>query len=405
VEVVERTRDAVVNITATQTVERTIRFSPFDYFFDIPGRKGNLKRTSLGSGFIIHPDGYVVTNAHVVAQAADQKVIIADGMEFEAPRVAVDERHDLAILHIETDRKFPALTLGRSHDLMIGETVIAIGNPLSYGHTVTSGIISAVNRELPVTNEVTYHDLIQTDAPINPGNSGGPLLNITGELIGINTAIRGDAQNIGFAIPVDSLRKLIPEMLSVESQRRLRIGLRLSWRDDTTVIEASGPAADAGIQPGDVLLSIDGTPIRQDVDFHIHLLQVDGGHPLRLELQRQDQRYAATLRPQRIPIPNGEQLLKAKFGITARLLTAMEARRLGIKGGLLITHVEAGSPADRAGIVPGHLLVQIGQHFPTDLDQVGLLLENVRRGEEVFVRVYEAQRQGLTVLVGHLVAR
>src|SRR4029077_5962719 len=133
----------------------------------------------------------VVTNAHVIQQAAEQKVIFADKSEFEAEKVAIDEKHDLAILRIKSTKTFPALTPGRSNDLMIGETVIAIGNPLGYGHTVTSGIVSAIDRELPLSEGVSYEHLIQTDASINRGNSGGPLLNIKGELIGINTAIRG----------------------------------------------------------------------------------------------------------------------------------------------------------------------------------------------------------------------
>jgi serine protease Do len=408
VEVFERSRDCVVNISATRIIERTMRLSPFEEFFDLPGfpnRTRKFKSTSIGSGFIIHRDGYVVTNAHVVGQAADQKVIFADGTEYEAKRVAVDEQHDLAILKIQSDRTFAAAPLGRSHDVMIGETVIAIGNPLGYQHTVTTGIVSALNRELATRKDVEYKDLIQTDTSINRGNSGGPLLNVLGEVIGINTAIRADAQNIGFAIPIDSLRKMLPEMLSIEQNRRLKTGLRLDWRDSPLVVESRGPAAAAGIEPGDVLLRIDGETVHQNIDYFIHMLQFDGPTTVTLELLRGEERRTARLELQRIPIPDGGRLLRDKFGLSVEVLTEEEAEQLNLKGGLLITGVERGSPADRAGIHRGQVLVQIKRHFPTDLEEVGLLLEHVRRGEEVYVRIYEFRRRMINELAGNLVAR
>ena len=155
------------------------------------------------------------------------KVIFADGRELEAEIVAVDTEHDLTVLSVKTHEPIQAIKLGRSDDLMIGETVIAVGNPLGFQNTVTVGVVSALDRTLRFSDRVSYQGLIQTDASINPGNSGGPLLNINGELIGINTAIRGDAQNIGFAIPVDQLRALLPEILDIERLKRARIGMRL----------------------------------------------------------------------------------------------------------------------------------------------------------------------------------
>ncbi len=414
VEVFEKTRDAVVNIQATQVVERRMRMSPFDdlfdELFDMPRRGGGGVRrfttSSLGSGFVIHPDGYVVTNAHVVAHAAAMKIIFADHQEYEAELVALDERHDLAVLKVLADRKLPTLPMGRSDDLMIGETVIAIGNPLGYEHTVTRGIVSAVNRSLRVRGDVVYENLIQTDASINRGNSGGPLLNVLGELIGINSAIRGDAQNIGFAIPVDTLRRLLPEMLvNKQTERRLDVGLRLSWKSRLYVVESLGPAADAGIEAGDVIVSVDGLPITQDFEFYIYLLDVDENDTLEIELLRDGKRMKAEVHPRRIPIPDGRELLAEKFGLEVRLLTAEEAKELSVRGGVLITGIEADSPADRAGFRVGQIIVQIGRHFPTTFDQVGLLLENVRRGEKVVVRVYEIRRFVIELFEGELVAR
>lgn len=405
VDVVERTRDAVVNIQATQTVERVIPFSPFDELFGFNnGRTEKYTTMALGSGFVIHPEGYVVTNAHVVSRAG-VKVIFADKTEHEADRVAVDERHDLAVLKIKSGGPFPAITLGRSDDLMIGETVIAIGNPLSYEHTVTTGIVSALNRELEVSQDVSYKGLIQTDASINRGNSGGPLLNILGELIGINTAIRGDAQNIGFAIPVDTLRKLLPEMLSIERSRRLEVGLRLAWRGRVYVAEARGPAADAGIEAGDELLSLNGAPIRQDLDYYIGLLRIRPDDRLALELSRGGRRVTATVQPRAIPAPDGGKLLRQKFGLTVRLLTAQEQREYRLTGGLVITDIERGSPADLAGFVRGLIIVQIGRFFPSDLDDVGQLLESVGRNDKTLFRVWEVHAGFIRVLEGYLVAR
>jgi len=389
VEVFERTRDAVVNIAATLEVENYASIFPeslFGEFFGGPLLRPRRERyTSLGSGFVIHPDGYVVTNAHVVMRAVGQKVIFADESEYEADRIAVDEQHDLAILKIKADKSCPAITLGRSDDLMIGESVIAIGNPLGYQHTVTSGIISATDRTLTFDqDEVVYEGLIQTDASINRGNSGGPLLNVLGELIGINTAIRGDAQNIGFAIPVDA-----------------------GWRDRVYVVKARGPAGRAGVEPGDELVSADGKPIHQDVDFYIHLLRIRPGDQLLLELKRNGRRVRAAVQPEPIPIPDGGKLLREKFGLSVILLTREQVAEIHprLAGGLLITGVERGSPADRAGFKRGHLIVQIGKYFPQDLEEIGLLLEHLERGEKVLLRVLEVRRANIWVLQGHLVAR
>ncbi len=408
VEVFEQTRDAVVNIAATQVVEMDSRFGWLEQFFNMPApgrRPQRYERTNLGSGFILHPDGYIITNGHVAARAARLKIVFADGVEHEAEPVAIDETHDLAVLRVADLGNRPAIKLGRSDDLMIGESVIAIGNPLGYQHTVTAGIISATDRTIKLSEDVSYEGLIQTDTSINPGNSGGPLLNILGEVIGINTAIRGDAQNIGFAIPVDFLRKLLPEMLSIEHRKRLEIGLRLSWRGQPTIVEASGPAAAAGVEAGDLLLGLNGKPVVSDVDFYIRLQAIGGDDRLRLELERGGQRVTATIAPKSIPIPDGAELLRQKFGLTVRLLTQEQARQLDVDGRLLITAVERGSPAARAGFAPGLIIFQIGKHFPTDLDDVGLLLEKVKRGDKVTFNVYEVQRMFIRALTGSLVAR
>lgn len=408
VEVFQKTREAVVNITATQTVELDSRFGWLDQYFDLPGvnrQPQRYQRTNLGSGFILHSDGYVVTNGHVAARAAGLEVIFVNGEKHQAEPVAIDEEHDLAVLSISDSAKHPAIQLGRSDDLMVGETVIAIGNPLSYQHTVTAGIISALDRSITVGENVVYDNLIQTDTSINPGNSGGPLLNVLGELIGINTAIRGDAQNIGFAIPVDTLRKLLPEMLSPEHRKRLKVGLRLGWSGRPTVVEATGPAAEAGIEAGDELLRVNDRPVINDFDYYIYLLGMSSTDGLSLDLHRQGRPISVRVTPRPIPVPDGAELLRQKFGLSVRLLSEAQARDMDMNGRLLITAIERGSPAERAGFLPGLIIYKMGKYFPSDLGELGVLLEKVNKGEKVNFVLYEVQKLFIRAWTGTLVAR
>ena len=262
VEVFEQCRDSVVNVSTS----RVVRVQSQDTFDEVFGRRPRVRTQrveSVGSGAVIHELGYIVTNAHVVAQTSDVQVTLADGRTVPAIVVAVDNEHDLAVLRASVDAPLKAIRLGRSDDLLVGETVIAVGNPFGLQHTVTSGIISALNRELDFGERAQYTGLIQTDAAINRGNSGGPLLNVNGELIGINTAVRGDAQNVGFAIPVDRLWDLLPKMLDIERRARVRFGLRVTGPEaEVASIAANSPAARAGLRPGDRLVGLAGRPVR-----------------------------------------------------------------------------------------------------------------------------------------------
>jgi len=406
VRVFEQTRDAVVNIACIQVVQPewgiNDRFNPF---FDRRVRPDRLPRhreiIGVGSGFVIHADGYVITNAHVVMKTADQRVIFADGSEYEARPVSVDGDSDLAVLKIEANRPLPALKLGRSDDLMIGETVVAIGNPLGYRHTLTTGVVSALDRSLRFANNVEIRGLIQTDASINPGNSGGPLFNVLGELIGVNTAIRGDAENIGFAIPVDQLRRALPDMLSLERLKRVRAGLRVAGAPQVEVVqvEASGPAAQAGVRHGDRLVSLDGQPVLQDVDVLFHLLAKDAGDPVSLALERSGQRIETRFALREIPVPDGAQLVRNSFGMEIAPLTGELARALELDRGFVVEKVVEGGQADRAGIQPGMVILTIAGVYPRDLNHVGLLLENVRPGETVLFHVWQVTSRGRGLLI------
>jgi len=396
VEVFEGTRDAVVNISATRILEER---SPFGDLFDeifprhlVPRRRYRIQ--SAGSGFVIHKAGYIITNAHVVARTQDPKVIFADKREYDARLIAADQEHDLAVLKIEADKPLPHLKLGRSDDLMVGETVIAIGNPFGYENTVTAGIVSALERQLVFSGDqgdVTYRGLIQTDAAINPGNSGGPLLNVLGELVGINSAIRGDAENMGFAIPVNQLRTLLPNILSPEQLHRVQVGLRVRGQKRPVVVEvlADSPAAEAHLRPGDYLLGVDGTPLVDALDFYFEMLDKRAGQSVTIELTRDDEKQIARLELRPVPKPDGAALARKRIGITLEELGPSEAARLGLgtEGALVISEVERGSPADRADIYRGDVLWQLGSYHVSNLDEVGQILKDTRKGDVVYLRI------------------
>ncbi len=385
--VFEAARDAVVNISSTEVVEVRDRFDRF--FGRRRAQPRRLERTSVGSGFVIHPEGYIVTNAHVVARSTDRRVIFADGSEYDAIVVASDRENDVAILKIEPPRPLPTLAFGRSDDLMIGETVIAIGNPLGYQHTVTAGVVSAVNRDLVFERDLMMSGLIQTDASINPGNSGGPLLNVLGELIGVNTAIRGDAQNIGFAIPVDKLRRLLPELLDVERRYRIESGLHLVAAVEPRIdsVKPGSAAERAGIEPGDILLKVNGEAVDEAVDFHIALIGRRPGDELRLELVRGGRRYRTSLLLDDRPRPDAPSIVRQRLGVVVRPLPADLAKNLGLPrgGGFVVVDIDPDGPAQRIGMRARDVLVAVGRYYPMTLDELGELVEYLDPDQEVLV--------------------
>ncbi len=413
VDVFEQCRDSVVNIASTEVDEVVVRGgSPFDRFFDdffdLPRREPRTRRftrRSVGSGFVLHAEGYIVTNAHVVSRTAEElKVIFADGREYDARIVATDRAADLAVLKIEADEPLPPLPLGRSDDLLVGETVVAIGNPLGFQHTVTAGVVSATGRSIEVGRDLAFDDLIQTDASINPGNSGGPLLNVLGELIGVNTAIRGDAQNIGFAISVDRLRESLPELLDVERRYRVMTGLELDPLGPPLVagVAEDGPADRAGLRPGDRLLAVDGRPVAQAIDFDIALMGRAAGDSVRLRLVRGDEERQLRLELDPRPLPDGAALARTRLGMTVEELPEDVARRLGLRraGGLVVAAVAPDGPARRTGVERLDVLLALGETYVSSLADLGLRLERVEAGEELPIRVLRVDRRRRVVLNG-----
>ena len=249
----------------------------------------------MGTGVLIDSRGYIITNYHVVDGVREIFVTLADGQRYVAKLVARDMETDLAIIKITAPNPLPVAPIGTSSDLMAGETVIAVGNAYGYEHTVTRGIVSALHRAVQVSDAQFYDDLIQTDASINPGNSGGPLLNIDGDVIGINVAVRAGAQGIGFAIPVDKVVSVAAGLLATCNANKTWIGMESSTKTSPRQgmaigsVEPKSPADEAGLHAGDVLTAIDDLDIERPLDFQRAMLDRKPGDTLRLTVKRSGQ--------------------------------------------------------------------------------------------------------------------
>lgn len=390
VRAIEQCRDAVVNISTTRVVQvRGLSMGGrLDDWFWGPPPVANRRVQSVGSGVIVHEDGYIVTNHHVVSQALNVSAIFANGHTLPAEVVATDQEHDLAVLKVDARQPLAYLKMGRSNDIMIGETVIAIGNPRGLNHSVSAGIVSALDRNVEFSRDVIYRGLIQTDAPINPGNSGGPLLNINGELIGINSAIRGDSQSIGFAIPVDSIWELLPAMLDVERRHRVRFGLRVSGQNAQVVaVRPDTPAARAKLQAGDRVVALNNNELRDGIDYYVRLLQQEPGRDVHLQVRRGDDTLNVDVPLESIPIPDGVALARDLLGMELQEIPQDWYRKYDLPDsvGLVVTKVTPRGPADRIGIMPTDFILRLDRLPVATLQDVGLVLEQVRRRDPVSV--------------------
>ncbi|HEX7180539.1 MAG TPA: trypsin-like peptidase domain-containing protein [Thermoanaerobaculia bacterium] len=391
VTVAERVSPSVVNISAEATVREV---DPFFRFFYGPRRT-----QSLGSGLIVDANGIVVTNAHVIEGASRIVVTTLDGRELEADVLGSDRDSDLAVLKVGA-RNLPAVPLGHSSDLMIGETVVAIGNPFGLTHTVTTGVLSARGRTVPSERgERVFTDFLQIDASINPGNSGGPLVNILGEVIGINTAIIQGATGIGFAIPADRARRVVEELLRFGELRPLWTGARLLTIDPeiaqrNNLAERRGalvlkvypdsPAAQAGLAENDVIVSVNGQPVTAREDVTTALYTTEVGKPVQLDVRRGDRSQRITLRAARPPEGLGLRFLQSSVGIEVA----------ESQGTLVVRRVTEGSVAARRGLRPGDTILgangqevdtseELGREVLRGIDRGGLLLA-VGRGRYIY---------------------
>lgn len=399
----EKTHKAVVNISGERTVTTSI-WPGFDFpnMFDFFGPSVQRKIAVLGSGVIVHEDGYIITNAHVIEHSQTIKVSFSDGRDYEAEVVSTDKDKDLAVLKVQTKEKLHFVQIGRSNDLMIGETVIAIGNPYGYENTVTSGVISATGRDIQVTGDFWLRGLIQTDAPINPGNSGGPLLNINGLLIGVTTAVRAEAENIGFAIPVDTLVDNLREMLMPEKLRRVNIGL-ITGRAKTAgkftglavdSVAKNSPAEKAGIKEGDILLKIDEKDLSGVLDFYIAIMQKKIGQSITITYtcpsDKNPKAKTAKLTLVVKPLPDARKLAEKFFQMEIAELTQRVAQKFGYYQAypiLIITKVLENGSAAETGLKEGDLILQVNDRAPANLKELALILENIKEDDLVQLKI------------------
>ena len=395
VEAVSGCRDSVVNLRG----KKTITPGPLD----AANEEARLVN-GMGTGVVIDSRGYVLTNYHVVQDVKNIQVTTRDHQQCWATLIAHDPVTDLAIIKINVSYPLPEIRQGRSADLMLAETVAAVGNAYGYEHTVTTGIVSHLDRTVQVNDTQIYEHLIQTDASINPGNSGGPLLNLDGEMIGVNVAVRVGAQGIAFAIPVDKAIQVAADLIDNHTRNTVRHGLTVETRFDGNTpgvvirsVAAASPAASAGLAVGDVIASIDGKPALRAVDFYRALLEQAPGRKLALSVLR-----SGTVEPLAVELtlePAGSTAIAASFSssdgdplawmpIGLKVVEIGEAQMSGrhpdYQRGLQVTEVRPGSPAFTEGIQPGDILVAMFGLKTESIDNLAYILDRpeIRRRDE-----------------------
>jgi len=427
-----QTKHCVVNISTTEVLSaaQTMPFQGgnpalkdfFEHFFGQQMPQARREVSALGSGFIIGADGLILTNNHVVAHAQEIKVFLADGKEYDATVVGTDPQTDLALIRVEPDDNFPQpAKLGDSDALQVGASVMAVGNPFGLGQTVTSGILSAKGR---IIGAGPYDDFLQTDAAINPGNSGGPLFNMQGEVIGINTAIVARGQGIGFAIPVNMAKELMPQL---KAGKVVRGWLGIMIQDITPALAEAldlenskgvlvsdtvpdGPAAKAGLRQGDVILELDGQAVDNAHDLSFMVAGIAPDTTVKITIRRDGNRQ---IMPVTLGTKPGKETAMAppedtsgqKWGMIVQDLTPQLADRLGFDSsqkGIVITKVQPASPAADAGLKPGDVIEEANRgqvdsvrDFTQALQSTkhkDRLLLLVKRGDGAFYSVL--QRKG-----------
>jgi serine protease Do len=415
-QLVKEARQSVVNISTVKIIKggRFFRMpfgedDPFHDWFErffkdqIPKEH---RQRSLGSGFIIDKDGFILTNNHVVEKTDEIKVKLANEKEYDAKIIGRDPKTDLALIRIETDKPLNPLPLGDSEKLEVGEWVVAIGNPFGLGHTVTAGIVSAKYRQLGAG---AYDNFIQTDASINPGNSGGPLLNTHGEVVGINSAIysgSGGNIGIGFAIPVNMAKDLLPQLkkgkvvrgwLGVTIQRITpELEEKLNLEDDNGALVADvtsgGPAYKAGIERGDVIISFDGQEISEMKELPYLVASTPVGKVVKVEVIRRGKHKSLEVKIGKLKEEQAEEELTEEvsdLGMTVNEITPELERQFSLsdESGLVVVQVENNSPAELAGLRRGDVIVEIDQEPMKDLDEYSKKIRQYKKGDTILFLV------------------
>ena len=413
--IAKKTMPVVVNISTTaQRPPRGGSNDPIDEFFSRffgeaqPRESG---QRSLGSGILISKDGEILTSLHLVRNADAIKVKLADQTEYDARLIGKDDRTDLALIKISrSGGNLPFARLGSSSQLDVGDWVMAIGNPFGLEHTVTAGIVSAKGR---VIGAGPYDNFIQTDASINLGNSGGPLINASGEVVGVNSAIfsqSGGNVGIGFAVPIDLAKKIVDQLRKngrvvrgwlgiraqdVSPQLAASLGLTRNPADMATVTEVgeNSPAAEAGIKTGDVIVKFNGKPVPKSQDFPSLIADTPPGHKVTLKIIRDKKEQIISVKIGELP-EDGEAVQKAEtrdpeIGVRVQRITPEAARRLGLSStkGVLVVEVQPGSPADQVGVEPADVVREVNQRPVNNVSDFERALRQGRRGDRILLLV------------------
>ncbi|MDX1457246.1 MAG: DegQ family serine endoprotease [Marinobacter sp.] len=439
-DLVEENSGAVVNISTTQTMQSGARYGlPFnerdleqlpEFFQDFfggpssPFRRGQPgrpeERHSMGSGFIVSPDGYVLTNNHVIEGADEIVVRLSDRRELPATLVGTDPRSDLAVLKIENGDDLPVVKVGRSSELKTGEWVLAIGSPFGFDYTATAGIVSAIGRSLPTENYVPF---IQTDVAINPGNSGGPLFNLDGEVVGINSQIytrSGGFMGVSFAIPIDDAMNVFRQIrdhgvvsrgwlgvLIQEVNRDLAesFGLRRPRGALVAEVMTNSPAEEAGLKAGDIVLAYDGEDISLSSDLPPKVGRTPVGEEATLEVMRGGERIDLTVRIGQLPDEGGQQAehtptpesSAAPLGLVVEPLPAKLRDTLGVDGGVMVVDVGRG-PALNAGIRPKDVITELDRKAIRSVSDFLEAVRSLPEDKAVSVRVIRQGRATYLVM-------
>ncbi|MBI5815160.1 MAG: trypsin-like peptidase domain-containing protein [Nitrospinae bacterium] len=378
VEAVEKTSPAVVNINTSKREQvNPFRRSPLGAFGGALGPM-TVERESLGSGVIIKQDGYILTNNHVIDGATEIRVTLADEREFAAEVVGADPASDLAVIKVSSATPLPVAKMGRSDDIMIGETIIAIGNPFGLTHSATTGIISATGRSVQVEEDRMLHDFIQLDAPINPGNSGGALVNINGELIGITTAVHKGGEGIGFAIPIDKAKRIVADLISFGAVSRAWFGFfardlsselryRLGWKGKggaiVTKVFGVGPARKAGLAAGDIVTAINGKKVSDRKDLYSRLAAMPEGSAAIFNVFRSPAQIEISIKGTRITPAVADQIGYEWIGVSVAPADKNNMARFGLPAqkGLVISKIDPASELAKTGVREGDVIRKINR--------------------------------------------
>jgi serine protease Do len=383
VQAVDKCKSSVVNIHSERT----------SYTVNGTGYSTPQKANGMGTGIIIDPRGYIVTNHHVVDDISSLKVRLCNRETYDARIIAKDKTHDLAVIKIDAPHALPVITIGTSSDLMLGETVIAIGNAFGYEHTISVGIISALHRDVVLNKDISYKSLIQTDASINPGNSGGPMLNIDGELVGVNVAIRAGAQGISFAIPVDQMLEVVSRMMAQKRQEAIRLSFTyndelltdpsLSRKLMVSHVLPGQPDKKACLQRGDEILQAGTSRIQHSLDLERLLLDRKPGDRVPLVIRRggNEVKMELVLQSAKPQAESSPDLAWKELGLRLGTMDAEQVKKANpsLRGGLMVIEVRSGSLSSRAGIQAGDVLVGLHMWETLNFEHVKFVLQHADR--------------------------